>query len=49
MPENVDDALNYEYLVSFMKLELVWFAKNDTWELVPKPVGVNVKGLKMGS
>ncbi|CAM8948430.1 unnamed protein product [Rhodiola kirilowii] len=45
-PKNVKEALVDEYWVLAMQEELEEFARNDVWDLVPKPDGVNIIGTK---
>ena len=45
-PKKVDEALQDADWVNSMHEELHQFVRNDVWELVPKPKGVNVIGTK---
>ena len=45
-PNNVDEACKYYYWKKAMKDELDQIVKNETWELVPKPIDKNVIGTK---
>ncbi|CAM8889509.1 unnamed protein product [Rhodiola kirilowii] len=45
-PKNIKEALLDEYWVLAMQEELEEFARNDVWDLVPRPDGVNVIGTK---
>ncbi|CAM8889388.1 unnamed protein product [Rhodiola kirilowii] len=44
--KNVKEALLDEYWVLAMQEELEEFARNDVWDLVPRPDGINVIGTK---
>ena len=46
-PKKVDEALQDADWVNSMHEELHQFVRNDVWELVPRPKGVNVIGTKM--
>ena len=45
-PKKVDEALQDADWVNSMHEELHQFIRNDVWELVPRPKGVNVIGTK---
>ena len=45
-PKNVKEAINDEHWVKVMKEELSQIDKNETWELVPRPINKNVIGAK---
>ena len=45
-PKKVDEALQDANWVNSMHEELHQFVRNDVWELVPRPKGVNVIGTK---
>ena len=45
-PKKVDEALQDADWVNSMHEELHQFVRNDVWELVPRPKGVNVIGTK---
>ena len=45
-PKKVDEALQDVDWVNSMHEELHQFVRNDVWELVPRPKGVNVIGTK---
>ena len=45
-PKNVDEACKDDYWKQAMKEELDQIVKNETWELVPRPVDKNVIGTK---
>ena len=45
-PKKVDEALQDVDWVNSMHEELHQFVRNDVWELIPKPKGVNVIGTK---
>ncbi|KFK25001.1 hypothetical protein AALP_AA8G053500, partial [Arabis alpina] len=45
-PRNHGQALEDEFWIVAMELELEQFIRNDVWELVPRPEGVNVVGTK---
>ena len=45
-PKKVDEALQDIDWVNSMHEELHQFVRNDVWELVPRPEGVNVIGTK---
>ena len=45
-PKKVDEALQDTDWVNFMHEELYQFVRNNVWELVPRPKGVNVIGTK---
>ena len=45
-PKKVDEALQDADWINFMHEELHQFVRNDVWELVPRPNGVNVTGTK---
>ena len=45
-PKNVEEAINDEHWVKAMKEELIQIEKNETWELVPRPINKNVIGAK---
>ena len=45
-PKKVDEALQDTDWVNSMHEELHQFIRNDVWELVPRPKGVNVIGTK---
>ena len=45
-PKKVDEALQDADWVNFMHEKLHQFVRNDVWELVPRPTGVNVIGTK---
>ena len=45
-PKNVEEAINDEHQVKSMKEELSQIDKNETWELVPRPINKNVIGAK---
>ena len=44
--KKVDEALQDADWVNSMHAELLQFVRNDVWELVPRPNGVNVIGTK---
>lgn len=43
---NVTEALKDEYWIQSMQEDLEEFARNDVWNLVPRPIQVNVIGTK---
>ena len=45
-PRNVKEALTDEFWINAMQEELGQFKRNEVWELVPRPEGVNVIGTK---
>ena len=45
-PKKVDEALQDADWVNFMHEEIHQFVRNNVWELVPRPKGVNVIGTK---
>ncbi|CAM8905161.1 unnamed protein product [Rhodiola kirilowii] len=45
-PKNIKEAINDEYWVMAMQEELGEFQRNDVWDLVPRPDGMNVIGTK---
>ena len=45
-PKNFEEASDDEYWVKAMNEELDQIEKNNTWELVPRPVDKNVIGSK---
>ncbi|MCI36957.1 gag-pol polyprotein, partial [Trifolium medium] len=45
-PKNVKEALTDEFWINAMQEELSEFKRNDVWDLVPRPKGVNVIGTK---
>ncbi|KFK33801.1 hypothetical protein AALP_AA5G062200 [Arabis alpina] len=45
-PRNYGQALEDEFWIVAMEMELKQFVRNDVWELVPRPEGVNVVGTK---
>ena len=45
-PKRVEEALQDENWVEFMRKELNQFVRNDVWELAPRPEGVHVIGTK---
>jgi hypothetical protein len=45
-PKNVEEAINDEYWMKAMKEEISQIEKNETWELVPRPLNKNVIGAK---
>ena len=45
-PKKVEEALKYENWVESMHQELHQFARNDVWELVPRPKDTHVIGTK---
>ena len=45
-PKKVDEAFQDANWVNSMHKELHQFVRNDVWELVPRPKGVNVIGTK---
>lgn len=45
-PKNVDEGCNDDYWKQAMKEELYHILKNETWELVPRPIDRSVIGTK---
>ena len=45
-PKKVDEALQDADWVNSMHEELHQFVRNDVWELIPRPNGVNMIGIK---
>ncbi|XP_075645164.1 uncharacterized protein LOC142616184 [Castanea sativa] len=45
-PKKVDEALQDANWINYMHEELHQFVRNDVWELVPRPDGVNTIGTK---
>src|ERR1044072_6751740 len=45
-PKNIKEALQDEYWINAMQDELSQFKRNEVWNLVPRPKGVNVIGTK---
>jgi hypothetical protein len=45
-PRNIKEALTDEFWINAMQEELGQFKRNEVWELVPRPEGVNVIGTK---
>ena len=45
-PRNVKEALTDEFWINAMQEELGQFKRNEVWELVPRPEGINVIGTK---
>ena len=45
-PKNIKEALKYEYWLIAMKKELSQFTRNEIWDLVLQPHGVNIIGTK---
>ena len=45
-PKKVDEALQDANWINSMHEELHQFVRNDVWELVPRPEGVNMIGTK---
>ena len=45
-PRNFEEAKNDEHWIKEMKEELSQIEKNETWELVPRPMDRNVIGTK---
>src|ERR1044072_1722501 len=45
-PKNIKEALSDEYWISVMHEELNQFKRNEVWNLVPRPDGINVIGTK---
>ena len=45
-PKNVKEALSDEYWINYMQEELIQFKKNEVWNLVPRPDGINMIGTK---
>jgi hypothetical protein len=45
-PKNVKEALTDEFWINAMQEELNDFKRNEVWDLVPRPKGVNVIGTK---
>ena len=45
-PKKIDVALRDANWINSMHEELHQFVHNDVWELVPRPNGVNVIGIK---
>ena len=45
-PKKVDKALQDANWINSMHEELHQFVRNDVWELVPRPEGVNMIGTK---
>src|ERR1044072_6114369 len=45
-PKNIKEALSDEYWISVMQEELCQFKRNEVWNLVPRPEGINVIGTK---
>jgi hypothetical protein len=45
-PKNVKEALTNEYWIDAMQDELNQFKRNEVWDLVPRPRGINVIGTK---
>ena len=41
-PKNVKEALLDEFWISAMQEELSQFRRNEVWNLVPRPEGINV-------
>src|ERR1044072_7241812 len=45
-PKNIKEALQDEYWINAMQDELSQIKRNEVWNLVPRPEGVNVIGTK---
>ena len=45
-PKNEDEACKDDYWKKAIKEELDQIVKNETWELVPRPIDKNVIGKK---
>jgi hypothetical protein len=45
-PKNVKEALTDEFWIEAMQEELNQFKRNEVWDLVPRPEGVNIIGTK---
>ncbi|GAU28621.1 hypothetical protein TSUD_55650 [Trifolium subterraneum] len=45
-PKNVKEALTVEFWINAMQEELNEFKRNEVWDLVPRPKGVNIIGTK---
>lgn len=45
-PKNVKEALTDEFWINAMQEELVHFKRNEVLDLVPRPEGTNVIGIK---
>jgi hypothetical protein len=45
-PKNVEEAINDEYWMKAMKEDISQIEKNETWQLVPRPLNKNVIGDK---
>jgi len=45
-PKNVKEALTDEFGIEAMQEELNQFKRSDVWDLVPRPEGMNVIGIK---
>ncbi|MCI29408.1 gag-pol polyprotein, partial [Trifolium medium] len=45
-PKNVKETLTDEFWINAVQEELGQFKRNDVWDLVPSPEGVNVIGTK---
>ncbi|MCH89716.1 retrovirus-related pol polyprotein from transposon tnt 1-94 [Trifolium medium] len=45
-PKNVKEALQDEYWINAMQEELTQFERNEVWDLVPRPDGINIIGTK---
>jgi hypothetical protein len=45
-PKNVKEALTDEFWINAMQEELIQFTRNEVWDLVPRPEGINVIGTK---
>ena len=45
-PKNVKEALEDEYWINDMQVELRQCKRNEVWNLVPRPEGINVIGTK---
>ncbi|MCI15184.1 gag-pol polyprotein, partial [Trifolium medium] len=45
-PKNVKEALTDEFWIGAMQEELNQFRRNEVWDLVPRPEGINVIGTK---
>ena len=46
-PSNFEEAKNDEHWIKEMEEELSHIEKNETWELVPRPMDINVIGTKL--
>lgn len=45
-PKNIKEVIIDDYWIEAMQKELHQFKKNAVWDLVPRPKGVNVIGMK---